>query len=189
VTAAAAEGDGFAVEAGGERFSCGRIVLAAGLANRWLGPLVGLQVPVAPQKGQILITTRTAPRLAMPTTHVRQTGEGHIMLGDSKEDAGFDVSSTIPVMSQIAGRAVRAFPFLERVEVVRSWGALRIMTPDGHPVYDESEACPGAFAVSCHSGVTLAAQHALVLPEMILGDGQNEALAPFTARRFSNAEA
>jgi glycine/D-amino acid oxidase-like deaminating enzyme len=183
------ERGGFAIEAGGRRFSCGKVVLAAGLANRWLGPMVGLDVPVAPQKGQILVTSRLAPRFDVPTTHVRQTAEGHLMLGDSKEDAGFDVSSSVPVMGEIASRATRAFPFLKDVEVVRAWGALRIMTPDGHPVYDESPACPGAFAVSCHSGVTLAAQHALALAPLVARGGFADALAPFTARRFAHAAA
>ena len=180
---------GFMVTAGAERVACGRVVLAAGLANRWLGPMVGLDVPVSPLKGQILVTRRSAPRMAMPTTHVRQTDDGNFMLGDSKEDTGFETTSTVPVMGAIARRAVRAFPFLEGVEVVRAWGALRIMTPDGNPVYDESPTAPGAFAVSCHSGVTLAAQHAEVLPDLILEGGFGQALGAFSVGRFADAAA
>ena len=49
------------------------------------------------------------------------------------------------------------FPLLGGVNIVRSWGALRVMTPDGCPIYEASAECPGAFLVTCHSGVTLAA--------------------------------
>ena len=42
---------------------------------------------------------------------------------------------------------------------MRSWAALRVMTPDGLPVYEASTTHPGAWVVSCHSGVTLAAVH------------------------------
>ena len=38
----------------------------------------------------------------------------------------------------------------------------------GFPIYDQSESCPGAFVVTCHSGVTLAANHALTLAPAIL---------------------
>ena len=183
------DGGGFRVEAGGETFRAGKVVLAAGLGNRELGRFVGLDVPVAPLKGQILVTERAAPAFDRPTTFVRQTEEGSIMLGDSHEDVGFDVSSTTDVMGEIARRAVRSFPFLRRLRVVRGWGALRIMTPDGFPIYDESPTQPGAFSVSCHSGVTLAAQHALTLAPLIARGGFNEALGHFSARRFQHAAA
>jgi glycine/D-amino acid oxidase-like deaminating enzyme len=57
------------------------------------------------------------------------------------------------------------------VRVVRAWGALRVMSPDGHPIYDRSRTCPGASVVNCHSGVTLAAAHALVLPAWLADGG------------------
>jgi hypothetical protein len=50
---------------------------------------------------------------------------------------------------------------------VRCWAALRVMPKDGFPIYDQSDSCPGAFIATCHSGVTLAANHALVLPPRI----------------------
>jgi glycine/D-amino acid oxidase-like deaminating enzyme len=62
------------------------------------------------------------------------------------------------------------------------------MTPDGFPIYEESPSRPGAFAVNCHSGVTLAAAHALRLAPMIAKAGFPRELAPFSSRRF-DAEA
>ena len=35
---------------------------------------------------------------------------------------------------------------------MRVWSALRIMTPDGFPIYDESASHPGVYVVTCHSG-------------------------------------
>ena len=46
----------------------------------------------------------------------------------------------------MAARAVRVFPFLRDVRVNRAWAALRVMSPDGFPIYAQSRACPGAFA-------------------------------------------
>jgi glycine/D-amino acid oxidase-like deaminating enzyme len=58
------------------------------------------------------------------------------------------------------------------------------MTEDKFPIYDQSESCPGAFIATCHSGVSLAANHALVLAPMIAEGRLAPELAPFSARRF-----
>jgi len=77
------------------------------------------------------------------------------------------------------------FPLLGRLNVVRCWAALRVMPKDGFPIYDQSQLHPGAFLATCHSGVTLAANHALVLPSHIdAGALPNEILEPFSTRRF-----
>jgi len=82
-------------------------------------------------------------------------------------------------------RAVRQFPLLANVNVVRTWSAIRVMTQDGFPIYDESKTHPGAFTVCCHSGVTLAANHALTIAPMIARGALDASLvAPFSARRF-----
>jgi glycine/D-amino acid oxidase-like deaminating enzyme len=162
----------------------GKLVLAAGNGNARLGPMVGLRVPVRPQRGQILVTEKVAPFLDYPIVTVRQTDEGSVMIGDSVEEAGWDVSVGTGVLSAMADRAVRMFPRLAPLNVVRSWAALRVMTPDGFPIYDRSETCPGAFAASCHSGVTLAANHALVLAPLIAEGRLPDDLAVFSARRF-----
>ena len=105
------------------------------------------------------------------------------MISDSIEEAGYDLSVGSEVLSVMADRAVRMFPLLGRLNVVRCWAALRVMPKDGFPIYDASQSCPGAFLATCHSGVTLAANHALVLPPLI-DTGELGAVQPFSARRF-----
>ncbi|WP_460450981.1 NAD(P)/FAD-dependent oxidoreductase [Alsobacter sp. SYSU BS001988] len=161
-----------------------RIVLAAGLDNARLAPMVGLHAPVRPSKGQVIVTEKTAPFLHHPMVTVRQTDEGGVMIGDSQEDLGFDTVVTQPVVSLMAERAVRMFPRLAGLNVVRTWSALRVMSPDGFPIYEQSTAHPGAFVTTCHSGVTLAANHVLTLAPAILAGALPEAVRPFTARRF-----
>jgi len=79
---------------------------------------------------------------------------------------------------------VRTFPLLRDVNLVRAWGALRVMTPDGFPIYDESRSCPGAFLATCHSGVTLAAAHALLLAPHLAAGALPPEFDVFSARRF-----
>jgi glycine/D-amino acid oxidase-like deaminating enzyme len=167
-------------------YRAGRLVLAAGLGNRALAPLVGLDAPVAPNRGMILISERVAPFLHYPTLNVRQTDEGTVQFGDSMEQAGFDDFTTTPVLSEIARRGIRTFPALRDVRLVRAWAALRVYSPDGFPIYDRSETHPGAFLVTCHSGVTLAAAHALRLAPWIAGAPLPAELPAFSARRFAD---
>jgi glycine/D-amino acid oxidase-like deaminating enzyme len=165
--------------------SAGKVVLAAGNGNARLGPMVGLDVPVRPQRGHIIVTEKVAPFLDHPIVTVRQTDEGGVMIGDSVEEAGFDTTVGAGVVSAMAERAVRMFPPLGRLNVVRTWAALRVMTPDGFPIYQQSVSSPGAFVATCHSGVTLAANHALMLAPLIAkGELPAEQFGVFSARRF-----
>ena len=85
---------------------------------------------------------------------IRQTDEGTVMLGASAEDVGFDTSFNFDMAAKIVDRAIRKVPSLKTLKLIRSWSALRIMSPDGFPIYEESSEFPGAFVVTCHSGVT-----------------------------------
>ncbi len=183
-----APGD-FRVQAGGDEIAAPKIVLAAGLGNAELAPLFGLSAPVRPQRGQVLVTERTTRVWPLPIGSIRQTPEGTIMLGSSEEEVGFDTSQKPEVMQQIARRAVQSFPWLAELQIVRAWAALRVMPPDGLPIYDESERFPGAFTANCHSGVTLAGAHANLFAPMVAAGALDPALAPFSARRFDVPQA
>lgn len=98
------------MRAGRRSFVAPRIVLAAGLGNATLGPQVGLHAPVAPNRGQVLISERVRPFLPYPTLNVRQTDEGTVQLGDSMEEVGFDDSTSTEVLAAIARRGVSTFP-------------------------------------------------------------------------------
>lgn len=177
-------GGAFEVRTAQRAYRAGRVVLAAGLGNRDLAPMVGLSAPVKPNRGQILVSERVQPFLRHPTLYVRQTGEGSVTLGDSKEDAGFDDGTSLEQLSRIARRAVRCFPLLAQVNIVRTWGALRVMSPDGFPIYEQSRTHPGAWVVTCHSGITLASLHAGSLVQWLRGGEAPADVAGFTAERF-----
>ena len=177
-------GGGFRVATAHGAIEAARIVLAAGLGNAALAQMVGLAAPVRPQRGQVMVTEKTAPFLHHPMGTLRQTDEGGVMIGDSKEEAPQDEAVGPGVLAAMARRAIRMFPLLGGLNIVRSWGALRVMSPDGFPIYDESTTAPGAFLVTCHSGVTLAAAHAELLAPMIARGALDGSVASFSVRRF-----
>jgi len=174
----------FTVLCGAERFAAPKLVIAAGLGSRRLAPMAGLEVPVDPLRGQIMVTERMQRFLDLPTVFIRQTAEGSVMVGDSHEDVGFDNATTPAIMQDIARRSIATFPALADKQIVRAWGALRVMTPDGFPIYEQSIRYPGAFAASCHSGVTLAGSHALALAPAIAAGTLPPSLDSFNSGRF-----
>jgi glycine/D-amino acid oxidase-like deaminating enzyme len=132
------------------------------------------------------VTERTTHFLDYPTLHVRQTDEGSIQVGDSLEDVGYDDSTTTDVLEAIARRTVTAFPVLGKLNLVRAWGALRVMSPDGFPIYQQSVSHPGAYVVTCHSGVTLAANHSMKIAPWVAGADKPEGIDVFAGDRFMN---
>lgn len=173
----------------GEAVVAPRIVIAAGLGSAALARQVGLEVPVHPERGQVLVTERLDHFLPLPASGLRQTGEGTVMIGATKEDTGFDVSTTGDAAARLSRNAIRTIPALAQVTLVRQWAGLRIMTPDSYPIYARSESHPGAFVALCHSGVTLAAFHAEVLAGAIAAGALPDTLSPFHQRRFDVPQA
>ena len=164
-------------------FRCEKVVLCAGLDNPRLTSSLGMDIPIHPVRGQLLITERIPQFLDYPSIHVRQTAEGTIQIGDSHEHTGLDDGTTLKEMTKMADRALRIFPHLEHVKLNRAWGALRVMTKDGLPVYQHSESHPGAFAMSCHSGVSLAAMHCGPIADWVVGDEPHPLIAAFSMER------
>jgi glycine/D-amino acid oxidase-like deaminating enzyme len=141
--------------------------------------------PVVPKRGQVLITERLKKFLLHPTNKARQTAEGTVQLGFSAEDVGLDDGTTVEAIESIAKRAVVTFPILSSVKLVRAWGSLRVLTPDGSPIYQESSKYPGAFTATSHSGVSLAGSHAYEIAPWIAGvKPAPDGIGEFAGERF-----
>lgn len=169
----------------GQAWSAPRVVIAAGLGSEQLASQVGLHAPVVPNRGQVLITERLKPFLPYPTNKARQTNEGTVQLGYSVEDVGLDDTTTVDAIEWIAKRAVATFPILSSARLVRAWGSLRVLTPDGLPIYQESLSCPGAFVATSHSGVSLAGAHTYVIGPWMAGQrAAPDGFDAFTGERF-----
>lgn len=169
----------------GTRYHSDKVILSAGLGAATLGPKLGFVAPITAQKGQVLITEKLPPnKLKRPSGIIRQVDEGGIQIGDSKENQGLDDSDTLEVTAAIAERAIAVYPFLAQTKLVRSWGATRIISPDGVPIYQRSKTNQGAYLVSCHSGITLAAAHSYLLPYWLEGATDAPDLELFSEDRF-----
>lgn len=178
------EAGGFSVATGSGRVHGRRIVLAAGLGSVRLAPQLGLSMPVKPERGQIVVTERVRPCFPYAANCMRQTAEGSFLFGSSHEEAGFDDGTKVATAADLCATALRVLPGLAAAGVVRLWGSLRVMTPDGLPIYEESSRYPGAFAATCHSGVTLASVHAFDIGPAVAAGTLPPEVASFGSGRF-----
>ena len=180
----AADHDFTAVLANGDHITGDTLVLSAGLGALELGGNLGFTTPIRPQQGQVLITEKLPHFMNYPSVTLRQVNEGGVQIGASEVEVGFDDAEDITTIANLARHAVDVFPHLARVKLVRSWAALRIMSPDGLPIYQHSPSYQGASFVTCHSGITLSSVHARLLPNWLAKEKTAVDLTPFSESRF-----
>ena len=163
--------------------SAGRVVLAAGA---WSGPLSSaLPRPllVRPVKGQSLLA-------AAPAGFVRHvvygTGGslvprrgGHVYIGATIEDAGFD---TQPTLGGIAGRingAARLVPGAASLALLETRAGLRPASPALVPIIGPVPESRGLIAATAHyrNGILLGPLTGEAVAEIILRRGDQEGLA------------
>ncbi len=162
-----------------------KIILAMGLANQKFGDMVGLHMPIRSQRGQIVVTEKVKPLLDIPSLQIRQNIEGSIMMGETHEDDPTAPDTTAAGMQFITQRAIRIFPILAHVNVVRCWGAMRILTPDNAPIYAQNH---NAYGVALHSGVTMCAYHAYTYAKYVVSGQCPPDIVALSPKRLQTAK-
>ncbi len=172
------------VKTGTQTYACEKLVIAAGHGSTRLMGSLGVKLPVYPLRGQLLVTNRMPPLLPIPLLNVRQTGEGTFMVGVSIEHAGHDVRTTVSAMKAQAQKAIEVFPVMAGFKWVRSWAAIRVMTPDDSPIYDELPGLNNIFILAGHSAISLAPLHASIIPQWIISGKRPDEINNFGLGRF-----
>jgi len=152
-------------------FPVGAVVLAAGVWTREIAASTGIDVPVFPRKGHIVVTEKIAGlfrRKLMEAAYTATVGSsqahlqvamvaestrsGSLLLGSSRELSGYDRTVSMRTISAIVSRALRFFPGLEMVRWVRSYAGLRPYSPDHLPLIGPVRGAPGLFLATGHEG-------------------------------------
>ncbi len=177
-------GGGYHVVTTNGAMRCKRLVLAGGLANRHLVHFAMPSLPLFPDKGQVLLVERMPFIMPIPVLGVCQTFGGTTIIGFRHETVGHD-GDVIPSSVAIEGRwALDVWPALGQRRIIRTWSGLRVMPDDGMAIYSQLPNHPDAYVIATHSAVTLAAVHARLLPEFILGGALPETAKGMTLARF-----
>jgi glycine/D-amino acid oxidase-like deaminating enzyme len=192
------------------------IIIAAGAWSRHIGQLVALHVPVWPLKGHVLVSepvpgmlrhylTETGYEKTVEAAQSVRVGEdgpqggspqvaavlqnlpsGQILIGSSREFAGFDREVNRERLAQIAARAGRLVPGLPRLRIIRTYAGLRPWTPDGLPLIGRTQQAEGIVFATGHGGDgnTLALITARLVTELVTGKTTTIDTTPLSPDRF-----
>lgn len=189
-----------------------RVVLAAGVWTPPLAATAGVEVPIIPRKGHILVAERT---FQVGTRKMQEFGylmakfggkrdvdpeiekygvamvfeptpHGNFLIGSSREFVGFDTSCNREVLRFMAKRAIRFFPCIRNVNVIRSYAGLRPYTPDHLPIISEVPSVPGLYIAAGHEGdgIGLAPITGVLISQMLTGKETSVPVTPLSIERF-----
>ncbi|MFI6346986.1 NAD(P)/FAD-dependent oxidoreductase [Streptomyces sp. NPDC050560] len=176
-------------------------------AGPWAGELsvrLGAPVAVRPRRGEILVTTPLPPTVfhkvydadyvgavgsgageLMTSAVVEATRAGSVLIGSSRRRAGFDDRTRPEVLSAVAAKALRLFPALAAVPVMRAYGGFRPYVPDHLPLIGPDPRLAGLWHATGHegAGIGLSVGTARLLRDLLLDAEPALDPAPFRVDR------
>ncbi|MEM7029557.1 MAG: FAD-binding oxidoreductase [Chloroflexota bacterium] len=147
------------------------VVCAAGVWTSHICQMIGLHIDLKPIRGQILITEPTEQICPVPMSTVRQSPSGEFFMGITREDVGYDWTTTTEGYQHICKTAPKLVPAVQGLPIKRHIAGLRPIPADGLPLLGPVEKIPGFYLAVGHSGITLSPLHGKVISDLIV-DGQ-----------------
>ncbi len=178
----------------GETIACDHVVFATGAWSSQWEKLLHLSLPVTPSRGQLL-------ELKSPITlkhivfgngiYLIPKSNGTVLVGATKEHAGFDVQVTAEGRTWLKEKAEQLLPHLSDGEVHATWAGLRPKTPDGRPILGAAPSWDNVTIATGHNafGMTLSAITGSAIAEGIITGSMPDILLPFAPqiRRSSSS--
>jgi len=163
-----------------------QVVMAAGAWScaELLAPL-GIELPVKPMKGQMILYKCAEDFLPSMVLAKRRYAiprrDGHILVGSTLEDVGFDKAPTEDALESLKATAVELLPALANSEVVKHWAGLRPGSPDGVPYIGAVSGFDGLWLNCGHfrNGLVLAPASCQLLADLMLGRKPSIDPAPY----------
>ncbi|MEU9126177.1 FAD-dependent oxidoreductase [Streptomyces sp. NPDC048506] len=184
------------------------VVNAAGTWGGELARLAGVELPVLPRRGFVLVT-EPLPRVvrhkvyaadyvadvasgsaALQTSPVVEgTRAGPVLIGASRERVGFDRTLSTEALQRLAAGATALFPVLAGVRVMRTYAGFRPYLPDHLPAIGPDPRLPGLVHACGHegAGIGLAPATGLIVARCLTGGDPPLDTRPFRPERFASA--
>lgn len=168
----------------------GRLTAAAYIvtAGAWSRQLLGeyaLQLDIRPIRGQILLFKFDAPPfrhiLLKNDLYLIPRRDGHVLVGSTLEDVGFDKSITAEARENLTQRVCEIFPEWKTVQPIKHWAGFRPGSADNVPTIGRHPNISNLYVNSGHFryGVTMSLASAEVLLNEITGRAQ-----PFSVEEY-----
>jgi D-hydroxyproline dehydrogenase subunit beta len=186
------------------------VVNAAGTWGGEIAELAGAPGPILPRRGFVLVTEPLpvlvrhkvyaadyVADVAADTEDLRTspvvegTRSGTILIGASRERVGFDRTPSLPVLRSLAAGAIRLFPVLADVDVLRAYAGFRPYCPDHLPVIGIDPRRPGLLHACGHegAGIGLAPATGALIAALLRGTTPELDVTPFRPDRFAEVSA
>ena len=200
----------FIVETTNGTFTAKQIVNAAGVWAPKIGQMLDVNIPIEPRKGHIIVASRqqhVGCRKVMEFGYLiskfggkrkvdaltekygvalvfEPTESQNFLIGSSREFVGFHTRINNEVIKCIANRAIRFYPKMADMMVIRSYAGLRPWTEDHLPIISRVEHIPNYFIAAGHEGdgISLAAVTGKVIEELL---NEKETIIPIEPLRLS----
>ena len=192
---------------------CGKVVNACGVWSPEIGRMAGLEIPVEPRKGVILVS---APSFKFCNQKVQEFGymiskfsnheckrdpelekyevsfvieptdANNVLIGSSRNFAGYDISTEMEIIHVIAKRAIRFYPILKDLNCIRTYAGLRPFLADHLPLITQVDEVPGYYIATGHEGdgISMAPTTGRLISELIAGEEPYLDLTPFSFNRY-----
>ena len=186
----------------------GAVVVACGVWSPRLVRGLGIELPITPRKGHILVTDRGAYRFRRKLSEasyltavesdskslrvamvVESTAAGTVLIGSSRQHSDFDRAVDPDVAALVARRAIRFFPGLEGVRAIRAYAGLRPLSADHLPLIGSLPGYENVYVAAGHegAGISRAPATAELVTSLVRGEGTPEAARWFAPERFGAA--
>ncbi|MBI3903023.1 MAG: glycine oxidase ThiO [Nitrosomonadales bacterium] len=143
-------------------FSADSYVVTAGAWSKEVLGQHALQLDIKPMRGQMLLFKFATP----PLPHIVLQGDlyliprrdGHLLVGSTLEDVGFDKSTTQVAYASLRQRAEQVLPQLRDMPLIQHWAGLRPASPHNIPVISRHPHLDNLYVNAGHFryGVTMA---------------------------------
>ncbi|WP_417788111.1 glycine oxidase ThiO [Stutzerimonas xanthomarina] len=150
------------------------VVVAAGAWSGNLLATLGIELPVKPMKGQMILFKCAEDFLPSMVLAKRRYAiprrDGHILVGSTLEDVGFDKMPTEAALESLRATAIDLLPGLADAKVVKHWAGLRPASPDGIPYIGPVPGHDGLWLNCGHfrNGLVLAPASCQLLADLML---------------------
>lgn len=152
-----------------------KAIVATGAWTAGLMAALGVTVPIRPVRGQMLLL-RSEPgwlqrMVLLDQRYVIPREDGHILVGSTLEETGFDKSTTEQAKAELLAAAEKLVSGLSRFPVVHHWAGLRPGSPTGVPVISAVPDLPGVVICAGHfrNGFVLGPASARLAVDLLLG--------------------
>ena len=182
------------IRVAGERIACGHVVLAAGAWSKRLGRSLDIDIPVEPQRGQIVhlglpgVDTGAWPIvLAFRGHYMVPWEDGRVVVGATRETgSGFRPHTTAAGVIQVLGEALRVAPGLAEATIREIRVGLRPASRDGLPILGPVPGLERLLLATGHGsiGLQLGPYSGKVVAGMIARGEAETDIGPFSLARF-----